>query len=136
MVTGSGCKVMPTVEYNDLPELLRHSQGMTTEREPITQEIFEHLVKLAAFELDADEAEYLRGELNSQLRAIRELEAIEIPEATPITSHGVPYTSVTRQPLREDVIEPCLEAEDILAQAPETEDRYLVVPDIPHTELE
>ena len=109
---------------------------MNTEPEPITPEIFEHLVKLAELELDSSEAEYLRGELNSQLRAIRELEAIEIPADTPITSHGIPYDANTRRPLRDDVIVPCPEAEDILAQAPEVEDRYIVVPDIPHTELE
>ena len=109
---------------------------MNTGSEPITPEVFEHLVKLAELELDSTEAEYLRGELNSQLRAIRELEAIEIPIDTPITSHGIPYGSDARRPLREDVIEPCPEADDILAQAPEVEDRYVVVPDIPHTELE
>lgn len=118
------------------PSLSSDRAGMKTMHEAITMEIFEHLVKLAALELDADEAEYLRRELNSQLRAIRELEAIEIPEGTPITSHGIPYTSANRAPLREDVIELSAEADDILAQAPQVEDRYLVVPDIPHTELE
>ena len=42
----------------------------------ITQAIFNHLVDLAAFRLEAEEAEYLRRELNGQLEAIRELEAI------------------------------------------------------------
>jgi Asp-tRNA(Asn)/Glu-tRNA(Gln) amidotransferase C subunit len=37
--------------------------------------------------------------------------------------------------LREDVIEPCKEADDILDQSPEAEDRYIVVPDIPYEEL-
>jgi aspartyl/glutamyl-tRNA(Asn/Gln) amidotransferase C subunit len=102
----------------------------------MTKEIFDHLVALAAFELDADEAEYLRAELNDQLRAIRELEAIPVDDDVPITSHGVPYSSDLRPDLREDRVEPCEEAEDILAQAPEVRERYIVVPDIPRIELE
>jgi len=104
--------------------------------EEITPEIFAHLVHLAELELDPEEAEYLRGQLNGQLRAIREMAAIEVDPATPITSHGVPYPPEARPPLREDVVEPCDDVEAILAQAPETDARYLVVPDIPHTELE
>jgi aspartyl-tRNA(Asn)/glutamyl-tRNA(Gln) amidotransferase subunit C len=103
--------------------------------EEITREIFDHLVDLAAVEMDEEEAEYLRGELNSQLNAIHELEAIELDPEIPITSHGVPYTDAISMPLREDEIESCEEADDIVRQAPEVEDRYIVVPDIPTEEL-
>lgn len=103
--------------------------------EEITKEIFDHLVDLAALEMDEEEAEYLRGELNSQLNAIHELEAIELDPDLPITSHGVPYTDAISAPLREDEIEACEEADDIVGQAPEVEDRYILVPDIPTEEL-
>jgi aspartyl-tRNA(Asn)/glutamyl-tRNA(Gln) amidotransferase subunit C len=103
--------------------------------EAITAEIFEHLVELAALELDAKEAEYLRAQLNSQLRAIRELEAIEVDPQVGITSHGVPYTPEISAVPRTDIAVPNEEADAILAQAPETDGRYLVVPDIPHTDL-
>ena len=102
----------------------------------ITVAIFNHLVDLAAFELPPEEGEYLRKELNEQLRAIRELEAIEVSEDIPITSHGVPYSAAIMPSLREDIIEICPEADDILEQAPEVEDRYIVVPDIPSEALE
>jgi aspartyl/glutamyl-tRNA(Asn/Gln) amidotransferase C subunit len=102
----------------------------------ITPEIFEHLINLAALELDPDEAEYLRGELNNQLKAIHELEAIPLDEDTPITTHGVPYTVEITPAIRDDRWIACPNPEDILEQAPETEDRYIVVPDIPHTELD
>lgn len=104
--------------------------------EEITPEIFDHLVNLAALDLDADEAEYLRAELNNQLQAIHELESIDLDEGVDITSHGVPYTDAIRPPLRQDIIEPCKEADDILDQAAEVRDRYIVVPDIPSEELE
>ena len=102
----------------------------------VTPEIFRHLVDLAALELDEGEAEYLRQQLNGQLKAIAELESIELDPQTPVTSHGVAYPATIRPPLRSDEIHPAPEADDILAQAPETEERYIVVPDIPHTELE
>lgn len=103
--------------------------------EIITLELFQHLVSLAALELDPDEAEYLRSELNNQLKAIQDLEAIPIPADTPLTSHGVPYTSETTPPIRADEWRPDPAAPDILAQTPENEAGYLIVPDIPHTEL-
>ena len=86
----------------------------------ISPEIFHHLVGLAALELDAGEAEYLRRELNSQLKAIRELEAIDLNPETPIASHGVPYTPGISQLPREDRTQPSGLADDILAQVPET----------------
>ena len=109
---------------------------MSPTSEPITTEIFDHLVDLAALELEPEEKEYLRRELNKQLKSVRELEAIEIPDDIPITSHGVPYSAENRPALRGDEVQPSESADDILEGAPEIELRYVVVPDIPHTELE
>lgn len=104
--------------------------------EPISRELFDHLVHLAALELGSDESEYLRRELNNQLRAIHDLEMIPVDAETPVISHGVPYTAQIRPPIRSDEWIPYIHPEAILSQAPETEDGYIVVPDIPHTELE
>ena len=102
----------------------------------ITPDLFDHLVHLAALELPAEEAEYLRRELNNQLKAIHELEAIPLDPGTQATSHGVPYTPAITPHPREDESVSCPNPEEILEQAPEVEDGYIVVPDIPHTELE
>jgi aspartyl-tRNA(Asn)/glutamyl-tRNA(Gln) amidotransferase subunit C len=102
----------------------------------ISVETFNHLVGLAALELDEEQAEYLRRELNNQLKSINELEAIPLDDEIVVTSHGVPYTAATSPLPREDVWQPYPAPEEILAQAPETEDGYIVVPDIPHTTLE
>lgn len=102
----------------------------------ITPELFAHLVDLAALELGPEEAEYIRRQLNNQLKAIHELEAIPLDESLPLTSHGVPYTAGISQPPREDVWQPFPNPEEILAQAPEVADNSVVVPDIPHTTLE
>lgn len=103
--------------------------------EQITVEVFDHLVELAALELSGDQAEYLRRELNNQLKAIRELETIPLDENVPISLHGVPYEAAQSSKPRADTWQKYPDPEAILAQAPQVEDRYIVVPDIPHTSL-
>ena len=102
----------------------------------ISPELFEHLVELAALSLDPEESEYLRKELNSQLKAIDELAAVPIPEGTPSAGHGIPYPVENRPAVREDKAVDSGLAEDIVALAPETRDGYIAVPEIPHEELE
>jgi len=102
----------------------------------ITPDLFDHLVQLAALELEPDETDYLRKELNNQLKAIHELEAIPLEEDTPLASHGVPYTQQISPAMRTDEWIPYDNAEGILEEAPEAEDGYILVPDIPHTDLE
>jgi aspartyl-tRNA(Asn)/glutamyl-tRNA(Gln) amidotransferase subunit C len=105
-------------------------------RGEISPEVFAHLVELAALALDPDESEYLRQQLNGQLRAIRALDAIELDEDLPITSHGVPYSAEQRPRIRGDAARESAQADAILDQAPEVQNRYLVVPDIPQEALE
>jgi aspartyl-tRNA(Asn)/glutamyl-tRNA(Gln) amidotransferase subunit C len=102
----------------------------------ITPELFNHLVHLAALELAADEAEYLRGQLNNQLKAIHELEQIPVDPGTPIASHGVPYSASNSQPARPDQWQPYPDPAQILEQAPEADEGYIIVPEIPHTDLD
>jgi aspartyl-tRNA(Asn)/glutamyl-tRNA(Gln) amidotransferase subunit C len=102
----------------------------------ITPELFEHLVGLAAFAFDPNEADYLRRELNNQLKAIHQLEAVPLAEDVPLAAHGVPFTPKISADLREDVWQPCDNPQEILAQAPQVEDGYIIVPDIPHTKLD
>jgi len=110
----------------------RQSEAMTDE---ITVETFEHLVALAALELDEKEAAYLRQQLNLQLKSIHELAAIPLKDDTPLASHGVPYTPETTPPIRQDTWQPDPSREDILGQAPQMREGYIVVPEIPHEEL-
>ena len=102
----------------------------------IDPETFAHLVDLASLELDPAEAEYIRRQLNNQLTAIHELEAIPLEANTNLTSHGVPFTPDISPALRIDEWIPSPYADAILEQAPETADRYIIVPEIPHTTLE
>ena len=101
----------------------------------ISPELFNHLVDLAALELDAEESEYLRRQLNNQLKAIHELETIPLDPGTPVASHGVTYTAEISAALREDELFSNPDPGRLIAGAPETEDGYIVVPDIPHQDL-
>ena len=104
--------------------------------EQIDIDTFNHLVDLASLELEPGEAEYIRKQLNNQLNAIHELEAIPINSGTQLTSHGVPFTPEISPELRQDTWIPSQYPDAILKQAPQTEERYFIVPEIPHTTLE
>ncbi len=60
---------------------------MSDSHDLIDADVFSHLVGLAALELDQEESEYLRRELNNQLAAIRELQAIS-DEWVPPAAHA------------------------------------------------
>ncbi|MEN6522940.1 MAG: aspartyl/glutamyl-tRNA amidotransferase subunit C [Anaerolineaceae bacterium] len=102
----------------------------------IDPETFTHLVELAALEMDASEAEYLRKELNHQLQTIDELAAIPLDENVEIAAHGVPYPAEHSAPPRSDEIRSYPDPATIIHLAPENDEGYAVVPDIPHTTLE
>ncbi len=104
-------------------------------KEKITAEIFAHMVTLAALELSPEEAEYLRQQLNNQLAAIDELEAVPLDESVAPAAHGVPYTAHTSQGTRTDEPQPFDRPGEIVDGAPKSRDGYFVVPDIPHEDL-
>jgi len=95
--------------------------------EKITREMFDKLVSLAALELDEEESEYLRTELNHQLAAVKELSEIPIDEDVQPSLHGIECQG---NPPRPDEWQPFPDPDAILALAPEREGRYFVVPEI------
>jgi aspartyl-tRNA(Asn)/glutamyl-tRNA(Gln) amidotransferase subunit C len=103
--------------------------------EKISPELFAHLVDLAAIALDPTQSEYLRSQLNKQLNVIEELKAIPIDESIPLASHGVVIDSRNMPALRSDECKPSAHAEQIVDGAPESEDGYFVVPEIPHEDV-
>jgi len=102
----------------------------------ISPDVFKRLVELASLELPENESEYLRKELNNQMVSIEVLESIPIEAKTGAAAHGVPYTEKNSPVPREDVSRQDPHRVDILEQAPELEDGYIVVPDISHEELD
>jgi len=104
--------------------------------EKISKTDFQRLAELASLELPEEEAEYLRNELNNQMVSIEVLESIPIDADIGTAAHGVPYTDANSPQPREDVSHQDPHREDLLDQAPELEDGYIVVPDISHQELD
>ncbi len=105
-------------------------------KDKISSDVFNRLVDLASLELQEGEGEYLRKELNNQMFSIEVLESIPIDAETGTAAHGLPYTDKNSPVPREDKYRQDPHREDILKQAPELEDGYIVVPDISHEELE
>ena len=103
--------------------------------ENITPEVFQKLLSLVALEVPEEEEEYLRGELNNQMISVEVLESIPIDAETDPADHGVPYTEENSPSPRPDQSRLDAHRKDILQQAPETEDDFIVVPDISHEEL-
>jgi Asp-tRNA(Asn)/Glu-tRNA(Gln) amidotransferase C subunit len=68
--------------------------------------------------------------------SIEVLESIPIEADIETAAHGVPYTAVNSPQPRADISHKDPHRDDLLAQAPELEDGYIVVPDISHQELD
>lgn len=101
----------------------------------IDPETFSHLIELASFEFEPDQADYLRDQLNRQLKTIDELAAVPLNDSLITEIHGVPYPSENRQPLRPDKTSEFKDRDLLTSQFPQFEDGFVIVPDIPHQEL-
>ena len=75
-------------------------------------------------------------ELNNQLVSIRELAAIPLDDDVEPAARGVAYTADSTPDIRADVATGSKDADAILAQAPQVEERYIVVPEIPREVLD
>jgi aspartyl-tRNA(Asn)/glutamyl-tRNA(Gln) amidotransferase subunit C len=104
--------------------------------EEISPELFNHLVDLAALELTPEEGDYLRRQMNNQLQAIHELGAIPLEAELTPASHGISYSKEMSAQFRKDEWIPSPDPGKLLRQAPETDDGYVVVPEIPHKDLD
>lgn len=95
--------------------------------EHINEELFAHLVELAQLELEPEEAEYLRGELNHQLAALKELAQIPLPEDSQPSTWGLQPQTAGPRP---DAVNAYADPGRLIALAPEQEDGYIAVPDL------
>lgn len=105
------------------------------EKEKITRELFDQFAQVGEVELTEAEAESILTKMNEQLTVIDQLSGIPLDPDTPAVVHGNPYPIEIQIPLREDVWTPFENVEGILAEAPRTQDGYIVAPDVPHQKL-
>ncbi|MFH0947818.1 MAG: Asp-tRNA(Asn)/Glu-tRNA(Gln) amidotransferase subunit GatC [Elusimicrobiota bacterium] len=88
----------------------------------ITIKDVEYVAKLARLSLTADEKNKFAGQLNVVLEHIDELNKLDTENILP-TSHAI----VMKNVFREDEMRKSNNADDIIANAPEKEDRFFKV---------
>ncbi len=91
----------------------------------ITREEVERIADLARLTLRPEEAERMTGELETILEYVASLEALDTEGVEP-TSHAIPL----RTPLRDDRVQPGLDPEQAVANAPERDGHAFVVPKV------
>ncbi|HUJ65562.1 MAG TPA: Asp-tRNA(Asn)/Glu-tRNA(Gln) amidotransferase subunit GatC [Acidimicrobiales bacterium] len=84
-----------------------------------------HVARLARLELTDDELARFTDQLGAVLEHARDVEALDTAGVPP-TAHPLPLANV----FRDDVVAPCLDREEVLAQAPEVESERFRVPRI------
>jgi aspartyl-tRNA(Asn)/glutamyl-tRNA(Gln) amidotransferase subunit C len=91
----------------------------------ISKKDVEHVAKLARLELTEEEKALYTEELNAVLGFMDTLNQLDTSDVLP-TSHVLDIKNV----FREDVIEPSMEPEEVVANAPAAKDNQFRVPKI------
>jgi aspartyl-tRNA(Asn)/glutamyl-tRNA(Gln) amidotransferase subunit C len=81
-----------------------------------------HLARVAVAE---DEVEHLRGEFNAMLAFVEQLVEVDVADVEPMTS-----VTPMAMKMRDDQVTDGGIADDILANAPEREDHFFIVPKV------
>ena len=85
----------------------------------------EHVARLARLALTEAELERMRGEMAAILQYIEKLKAVDVEGVEP-TSHAVPLVNV----MREDEVEPSVDREAMMRNAPDRSGEFFRVPRI------
>jgi aspartyl-tRNA(Asn)/glutamyl-tRNA(Gln) amidotransferase subunit C len=84
-----------------------------------------HLARLARLAVTDEELDRFADQLDAVLDAVAQVGKADVDDVPP-TTHAVPMTNV----MRPDAIEPSLDRDEVLAQAPAAEDGRFRVPRI------
>jgi len=91
----------------------------------IDRETVKHVAHLARLKVETQELEKLSQQLQEILNFIDQLNKVQIKNINP-TSHILPINNV----LREDKPRDSLTVSDVLANAPQKEDNFFIVPKV------
>ncbi len=92
---------------------------------PISRDDVAHVARLARLTLTDDELDTFTGQLASILDHAADVEALDLDDVAP-TSHPYPLENVVRP----DEVRPCLDRDEVLAEAPSAEDGMFRVPPV------
>jgi aspartyl-tRNA(Asn)/glutamyl-tRNA(Gln) amidotransferase subunit C len=91
----------------------------------ISPEDVAHVARLARLHLSDEELTTFTAQLDAVLGHAADVEALDLDDVPP-TSHPYPLANV----LREDVVAPSLDRDEVLAQAPDVEEHQFKVPPV------
>ena len=92
--------------------------------DPLTRDEVAHVARLAQLNLSEAEIDLFTDQLGAVLEHAQDVEALDLDDLEP-TSHPYPLVNV----LRDDVVTPTVDRDDVLACAPSVEaDRFRVPP--------
>ncbi|MHB1517351.1 MAG: Asp-tRNA(Asn)/Glu-tRNA(Gln) amidotransferase subunit GatC [Acidimicrobiales bacterium] len=91
----------------------------------LTRDEVAHVAALARLELSEEELELFTGQLAKIIEHAADVAELDLAGVEP-TVHAVEMTNV----LRPDQVRPCLDREEVLAEAPSVEDHRFKVPRI------
>lgn len=98
---------------------------MTHTGEPISAADVAKVARLARLDIDADQVEHFTEQLAKVMTHFGDIDALDLDGVAPMTQ---PYPLVNV--MREDVELPTLDIDEVLAAAPQAEDRRFRVPPI------
>lgn len=93
--------------------------------DPISRDDVAHVARLARLSLTDDELDRFTHQLAAVLAHAADVEALDVHDVPP-TAHPYPLRNVVRP----DEPRPCLDRDEVLAQAPAAEDGQFRVPPI------
>ena len=93
--------------------------------ERLSPDVVRHVATLARLSITDEEVQLYTDQLGSILDHADDIEALDIGEVAPMT-HALPLVNV----MREDVVQPSLDRDTVLAQAPAAESGRFRVPRI------
>jgi aspartyl-tRNA(Asn)/glutamyl-tRNA(Gln) amidotransferase subunit C len=95
------------------------------ENDPISLDDVKHVARLARLWLDEPHLLRLAGQLEPIFHYVNKMSSVDVANVEPM-AHALPLHNV----LREDVIEPSLPLEKVLANAPATDGPFFKVPKV------
>ena len=93
--------------------------------EPISRETVQKVARLARLDLNDAEAERMTQQLAGMLEHFRDVDALDLSNVEPLTQ-PIPLSNV----LRDDIVAPSLDRDEVLGSAPAAQDGRFRVPPI------
>ena len=91
----------------------------------LTKQEVEHIARLARLELTDEQQEHYRGQLSAILDYMAKLRTLDTTDVPPTAGGGL-----TQMPLRADEARASLPTDELLANAPDTEDDQFKIPPV------